>query len=653
LRPRSAGRFLAALLLALGAGAPGLPAADSARRLVADPFAAARAAASREAAAAPAGSPPGVDGAVAWLAAGQNTDGSWGADLEWIVTSTAVESLAGLDPCLDPLPRGATWLATRGAAPNHDFLARKVGALSMAPGYEHLAPTLELLAARHPAEPNGSLPNWPEGGWGLADGYETDSLTTALALLALDRAGLNGGFAVTNQALAGGATNLHVWEIPDDATKARIVITVSGSQIRLRMREGTPPTVFDPYFPLLGGPFLIVFPDSGLPFTPGTNYISIQSPSPPGTPATYTMTGSYETPSFDTRTLAEPLDYLREAQNPDGGWGLQRGQPSELYTTLHVLLALLRYAPYDLDAEIAAGVAHVKARQQPGGSFGYGGSPIAYVTALAALGLMRADAGVFSPETEQAIAALAAMQAGDGSWAGEPYDTAVAALALWEHGLPPTADAGDDQTVSDADGDCAQPVTLSGSGTAAGGATVAGYSWREGCVAIASGSSPTVALPVGRHRLELVVTDSDGQTGRDRVEIAVFGPADVDGDAVPESCGDCDDANPLVWAAPGEVLLALSHSLAAGETTIRWGPADRGGLLLPRHDVLCSPDPADFVAAAVCLETDDLDLLARDLATPPPGGVRSCLVRVENDCPGPHSLGADSNGIPRAGVACP
>ena len=32
--------------------------------------------------------------------------------------------------------------------------------------------------------------------------------------------------------------------------------------------------------------------------------------------------------------------YLREAQNPDGGWGVQRGQPSDLYTTLHVLLAL-------------------------------------------------------------------------------------------------------------------------------------------------------------------------------------------------------------------------------------------------------------------------------------------------------------------------
>ena len=98
-----------------------------------------------------------------------------------------------------------------------------------------------------------------------------------------------------------------------------------------------------PYFEISIAPALIIYPDSGIPFTPGTNYIRIDSPD---NAATFSMTVSYETPDWDTRTLAEPVAYLIEAQNGDGGWGLQHGSSTELYTTLHVLLALQDYSHY-------------------------------------------------------------------------------------------------------------------------------------------------------------------------------------------------------------------------------------------------------------------------------------------------------------------
>ena len=371
---------------------------------------------------------------LSWLTSHQNLDGSWGTSLFMTVTSTVIGSMAAIDPNAAALVSGSSWLAAQTAA-DHEFLARQTIGLAAAPGMQGTAEALgrQVIAVRNLATTNTSLPNHPEGGWGLAPGYETDCLTTALALTALDRTGFHGGFKVINRAVAGGATNVHSWNIPADTLKARIGITVGGSTIRLRMKQGSPPGVLDPYFSLPAGSWLIVFPDSGLPFTPGTNYISIQSPSPPALPATYTMTGSYQTPEIDTRSLDEALQYLRLSQQSDGGWGLQRGQPSEFYTTLHVVLALQEWAEYEFATDVAEGLTYIRARQAGDGSFGYGGPPIAYVTALAALNLIRSDTCPYSTATTNAVMAVRNMQALDGSWSGEAYDTALGVQALWEY----------------------------------------------------------------------------------------------------------------------------------------------------------------------------------------------------------------------------
>jgi len=461
-----------------------------------------------------------VDDAVSWLASVQNPSGSWGSTTEFTDSATVVEALAAVDPTATALSDGAAWLAAQ-AAPNHQSLARQARALSAVTGYEFESGSLAaaILAAKNPVQPDDTLPNWPEGGWGVAPGFETDCMSTALALLALQAMGMTGGFSVEDEALGAGAKNVHEWDIAVEATIARILITVSGSDVRLRMREGSPPTGGDPFFLLPPGTFLIVFPDSGLDFTPGQNFISIESTGPA---ASYGFVASYLTPTLDTAAFGEALDYLAESQNADGGWGLTRGSPTELYTTLHVLLALTAWPDYDLDVERAAGRAYLLGEQLPGGGFGFDGlTPISYVTALAAHDLLLIETYPFSTAVNDAVAALLGMQDPGGSWDLEAYHTAVSILAYWDYNQPPIADAGPDQVVTDSDGDGSEDVMLSGSGSSDVDGTIERYSWTEGGTEIATGEAPTVTLPTGEHEIELTVEDDGGRTAQDSVGITV------------------------------------------------------------------------------------------------------------------------------------
>jgi hypothetical protein len=87
--------------------------------------------------------------------------------------------------------------------------------------------------------------------------------------------------------------------------------------------------------------------------------------------------------------------------------------------------------------------------------------------------------------------------------------------------VPPTADAGADQTIVDSDRDEDEWVSLDGSGSSDSDGSIASYSWRYMTAEIATGSSPSVDLTVGVHTITLVVTDNDGATATDEVVITV------------------------------------------------------------------------------------------------------------------------------------
>ncbi|MFP4028738.1 MAG: Ig-like domain-containing protein, partial [Candidatus Brocadiia bacterium] len=106
-------------------------------------------------------------------------------------------------------------------------------------------------------------------------------------------------------------------------------------------------------------------------------------------------------------------------------------------------------------------------------------------------------------------------------------DTATVTITVNDGNEAPTADAGSDQTVADADDNGSEIVTLDGSGSSDPDGTITSYSWSEDGTEIATGATPEVELEVGTHEITLTVTDEDGATESDSVTVTVNALIDI------------------------------------------------------------------------------------------------------------------------------
>ena len=95
------------------------------------------------------------------------------------------------------------------------------------------------------------------------------------------------------------------------------------------------------------------------------------------------------------------------------------------------------------------------------------------------------------------------------------------AMSYGSANLSPIADAGDDVTVVDGDGNGGEDVRLDGGGSSDPDGTIASYEWIENGVSIGSGATPLIALANGTHTIVLQVTDNQGATDTDSVIITV------------------------------------------------------------------------------------------------------------------------------------
>jgi hypothetical protein len=120
----------------------------------------------------------------------------------------------------------------------------------------------------------------------------------------------------------------------------------------------------------------------------------------------------------------------------------------------------------------------------------------------------------------------------------------------------PTANAGLDQTVTDADNSGSETVTLSGTGLDSDG-TISSFTWRRLGNVILSGQSGNVSLPVGTHVIELTVVDNNTVSGTDTVTITVNPPA-------PTGCDNIDFNNNGVFPEDQDVIDYFAV-LAGGE----------------------------------------------------------------------------------------
>lgn len=105
---------------------------------------------------------------------------------------------------------------------------------------------------------------------------------------------------------------------------------------------------------------------------------------------------------------------------------------------------------------------------------------------------------------------------------GEFTKTLIVPVVVVPLNTPPTADAGEDQTI-----ECPDGVTLDGSGSTDADSTegtnddIVLYEWFLGEEKIAEGMTAEVILPLGVHVITLKVTDNLGATDTDEVTITV------------------------------------------------------------------------------------------------------------------------------------
>lgn len=136
---------------------------------------------------------------------------------------------------------------------------------------------------------------------------------------------------------------------------------------------------------------------------------------------------------------------------------------------------------------------------------------------------------------------------------------------------PPAANAGPDRSVPDSDGAPGENVTLAGSAVDPEGDALT-YQWILNDSTIATGPTPTVALPEGPSTLTLVVTDAGGAAGTDDVTITVTAAAGLAANAgADRNVFDTDNE------AGEQVTLDGSLSTpAAAIVTYRWSAITGG-----------------------------------------------------------------------------
>jgi len=359
---------------------------------------------------------------IAWLASIQKPSGSWG--------DPALTEVRDTIAVADVMRRvGATWTSYSSAisfinsvsAPNNDYLARKAFVLARA-GIDVSTLIDEITDAQNPMEYENTLPNYPEGGWGIARGYATNNLDTILMLDTLKAVGLSGGLTVIDETIEEGENVFFEFTLPEGATSLTVYFPSLTGAIYFTIAEGEI-SPDGPFFYIPSAPATLI----GIPVEPcGTYIIRIIGE----VNSTYSFEVSYEVNGFDTRRIINAINYLEAAQNTDGGWGLSKGMESDIYITARVLETLIDYAyasDFDLDTPINNGFAWLKSKQNLDGGFGEEGSSI-YITAQSYIALVRLTRSI--PELDTVLVAaynyIDSRQMPNGSWNNDAYDTAMA-----------------------------------------------------------------------------------------------------------------------------------------------------------------------------------------------------------------------------------
>lgn len=358
------------------------------------------------------------------IAARQNANGSWGDEDGTALRDTAVvlDALRFLGQKGTQFARGLNLLEGSGA-PNQDYLSRQI--VSLAGAGSDVSSLSSLLVAGQSSEsldPAG--PSYPEGGWGIAAGFDTDVLTTALALSALRASAPSTGLSVVQAAVLAGTPNAHPFGVPAGGSALRLFIRQVTGSVRLFIDTPSSGT-FSVTLTNVTSPTSL----TGLPTQAGIYTLRVQSLS--GSPNTYSLEARFSTADgFDAGRITRALSYLGFAQNADGSWGIRRGEDGLLAVTAEVLQTLEGFgASFAPQSAIDRGLAWLEARQNADGGFGDVPGPSAiYDTALSLLAIAGGEDS--SPAIGPARDYLTGSRDASGCWDDDPYQTALALRVL-------------------------------------------------------------------------------------------------------------------------------------------------------------------------------------------------------------------------------
>ena len=140
--------------------------------------------------------------------------------------------------------------------------------------------------------------------------------------------------------------------------------------------------------------------------------------------------------------------------------------------------------------------------------------------------------------------------------------------------IPPSADAGDDQTVTDTDSDGEESVTLNGTDSYDPDGNGVSYQWTEGETVLGTAAILPWTFAVGAHTVTLTVTDDEDATDTDTVVVTVnvYTPPVAADDTYSVKKGQT-----LTVSAPGVLANdtdALTAAMVAGPsngTIVAWG----------------------------------------------------------------------------------
>lgn len=368
-----------------------------------------------------------IEAGLNWLQTNANGDGGWGTGEDPALFRSTTEALHALltqRPATDPTAGRRALEVLEPVTVESASAQARVAALSpvttaFLPNFGPVDYLRRLSEMRNPVEAATGSPNYPEGGWGAATGFESDAVDTALALRAFAAVGRT-GLVVRGQSVAITAIQQYAFTLPADATNVRLRVTEMSGTVDIRVSRTGPPTLADPYFRISSAPANLNLTTAG----PGRNYVRIDGV----TNATYGLSASYATSQFDGAAFAEGLGYLIAAQNVDGGWGLQKGEASNVFVTAAVLAGLEDCRGAFVSPTVFNnGVTWLVSQQNGDGGFGKPTSSIP-VTADAYQALSAWNLG--HAATVAAKNYILAVRNSAGHWNSKPLDTALAVRAL-------------------------------------------------------------------------------------------------------------------------------------------------------------------------------------------------------------------------------